>query len=177
MTTEAFLEGHVRAFAWLGGVPRECVYDNLRSAVARRERDVVTWNPRFGSVPYVAGWGEHGALDAVTRFAATIDDFARRIETAIQPRAATLEAPTDSTVRTPAPRRESLEIPQYGHNRPAPALAAPTHALRTVAAGCHRLPIGLFEPFMRRSHVRPGCHRLRPLGSINAPCKVAQSLV
>jgi transposase len=47
MTTEAFLEGHVRAFAWLGGVPRECVYDNLRSAVARRERDVVTWNPRF----------------------------------------------------------------------------------------------------------------------------------
>jgi transposase len=47
MTTEAFLEGHIRAFGWLGGVPRECVYDNLRSAVARRERDVVTWNPRF----------------------------------------------------------------------------------------------------------------------------------
>ena len=47
MTVESFLEGHVRAFAWLGGVPRECVYDNLRSAVARRERDVVSWNPRF----------------------------------------------------------------------------------------------------------------------------------
>ncbi len=47
MTIESFLEGHVRAFDWLGGVPRECVYDNLRSAVARRERDVVTWNPRF----------------------------------------------------------------------------------------------------------------------------------
>ena len=47
MTTEAFLEGHVRAFAWLGGVPRECVYDNLRSVVARRDGDVVTWNPRF----------------------------------------------------------------------------------------------------------------------------------
>jgi transposase len=44
---ESFLEGHVRAFAWLGGVPRECVYDNLRSAVARRERDVVVWNGRF----------------------------------------------------------------------------------------------------------------------------------
>ena len=38
MTIESFLEGHVRAFEWLGGVPRECVYDNLRSAVARRER-------------------------------------------------------------------------------------------------------------------------------------------
>jgi transposase len=47
MTIESFLEGHVRAFEWLGGVPRECVYDNLRSAVARRERDVITWNPRF----------------------------------------------------------------------------------------------------------------------------------
>jgi transposase len=47
MTLESFLEGHVRAFEWLGGVPRECVYDNLRSAVARRERDVVSWNPRF----------------------------------------------------------------------------------------------------------------------------------
>jgi transposase len=47
MTVESFLEGHVRAFAWLGGVPRECVYDNLRSAVARRDGSEVTWNPRF----------------------------------------------------------------------------------------------------------------------------------
>jgi transposase len=47
MTGEAFLEGHVRAFEWLGGVPRECVYDNLRAAVARRDGDQVVWNPRF----------------------------------------------------------------------------------------------------------------------------------
>jgi transposase len=47
MTIEAFLEGQVRAFEWLGGVPRECVYDNLRAAVARREGDRVVWNPRF----------------------------------------------------------------------------------------------------------------------------------
>jgi transposase len=47
MTIEAFLEGHVRALEWLGGVPRECVYDNLRSAVARREGDEVVWNQRF----------------------------------------------------------------------------------------------------------------------------------
>jgi transposase len=26
MTAESFLEGHVRIFDWLGGVPRECVY-------------------------------------------------------------------------------------------------------------------------------------------------------
>jgi transposase len=47
MTIEAFLEGHLRAFEWLGGVPRECVYDNLRSVVARRDGDEVIWNPRF----------------------------------------------------------------------------------------------------------------------------------
>ena len=32
--TEAFLEGHVRAFAFLGGVPRRISYDNLKIAVA-----------------------------------------------------------------------------------------------------------------------------------------------
>lgn len=44
------------------------------------------------SIPYVAGWGEHGALEAVNHFAATIDDLARRIETGIQPSAGTPEA-------------------------------------------------------------------------------------
>jgi transposase len=47
MTIESFLEGHVRAFEWLGGVPRECVYDNLRAVVARREGEQVVWNRRF----------------------------------------------------------------------------------------------------------------------------------
>jgi transposase len=47
MTAEAFLEGHVALFDWLGGVVRECVYDNLRSVVARRERDQIRWSQRF----------------------------------------------------------------------------------------------------------------------------------
>jgi transposase len=42
--TEAFLEGHVRAFDFFGGVPRRISYDNSRIAVARvvgsRERKV-----------------------------------------------------------------------------------------------------------------------------------------
>lgn len=32
---EAFLEGHVRAFTWLGGVPATCLYDNPKTAVVR----------------------------------------------------------------------------------------------------------------------------------------------
>jgi transposase len=34
-TTEAFLEGHVRAFAYFGSVPTRILYDNTRLAVAR----------------------------------------------------------------------------------------------------------------------------------------------
>ena len=37
------------------------------------------------SIPYVAGWGEQGALDAIREFAGTIDQIARRIEDAITP--------------------------------------------------------------------------------------------
>ena len=35
------------------------------------------------SIPYVAGWGEDGALEAVTTFASLIDSLARRIEEAL----------------------------------------------------------------------------------------------
>jgi hypothetical protein len=37
------------------------------------------------TIPYIAGWGEHGALEAVTQFAETIDKLARRIEHALSP--------------------------------------------------------------------------------------------
>ena len=33
--TEAFLEGHVRAFAYFGGVPTRILYDNTKIAVAK----------------------------------------------------------------------------------------------------------------------------------------------
>ena len=35
------------------------------------------------SIPYVAGWGEDGALDAIREYAQTIDAIARRIEDAL----------------------------------------------------------------------------------------------
>jgi hypothetical protein len=38
------------------------------------------------SIPYVAGWGEHGALDAIRTYAETIDTIARRIEDALRPK-------------------------------------------------------------------------------------------
>lgn len=32
---ETFLEGHVKAFNWLGGVPRRIVYDSLTTAIKK----------------------------------------------------------------------------------------------------------------------------------------------
>ncbi len=37
------------------------------------------------SIPYIAGWGEDGALDAIREYARTIDTIARRIEAALDP--------------------------------------------------------------------------------------------
>ncbi len=45
------------------------------------------------SIPYIAGWGEDGALDAIREYAATIDKIARRIEDAL---AAKPEPSTDA---------------------------------------------------------------------------------
>jgi transposase len=41
----AFLHGHVSAFAYFGGVPRELLYDNLKSAVLERAGDAIRFHP------------------------------------------------------------------------------------------------------------------------------------
>lgn len=46
-TLESFLRGHVEGFASLGGVPRICLYDNLKAAVLARHSDAVRFNPRL----------------------------------------------------------------------------------------------------------------------------------
>lgn len=46
-TTESFLDGHLKAFASFGGVPRTVLYDNLKSAVLEREGELVRFNPRI----------------------------------------------------------------------------------------------------------------------------------
>ena len=41
------------------------------------------------TIPYIAGWGEDGALDAIREYAETIDTIARRIEDALDPASTT----------------------------------------------------------------------------------------
>lgn len=47
------------------------------------------------TIPYVAGWGETGALEAVTEFAAVIDTLARQIEAAIPAPCTSRPSPTE----------------------------------------------------------------------------------
>jgi transposase len=44
---EEFLRCHQNAFAFFGGVPRKCFYDNLKSVVLARAAGEIRWNPRF----------------------------------------------------------------------------------------------------------------------------------
>jgi transposase len=46
-TLESFLHGHILGFAALGGVPREILYDNLKSVVLERVGDHIRFHPRI----------------------------------------------------------------------------------------------------------------------------------
>ncbi|MEM8559431.1 MAG: IS21 family transposase [Bacteroidota bacterium] len=46
-TLESFMRGHVEAFGYFGAVPREILYDNLKSAVLERRGDAIRFQPRL----------------------------------------------------------------------------------------------------------------------------------
>ncbi|MCA1699960.1 MAG: IS21 family transposase [Actinobacteria bacterium] len=85
MSAEAFLEGHARAFEWLGGVPRECVYDNLRAAVARREGDRVVWSPRFLHLRGHYGFHASACTPATPREKGSVEAAVRYLKSGFWP--------------------------------------------------------------------------------------------
>ena len=46
-TLESFLDGHIRAFRYLGGVPAEVLYDNMKHVVIRRLVGKIAFNPEL----------------------------------------------------------------------------------------------------------------------------------
>lgn len=73
-----FLRGHEAAFQEWGGLPRVCLYDNLRSAVLERQGDAIRFNPtllsfaahyRFEPRPVaVARGNEKGRVERAIRY-------------------------------------------------------------------------------------------------------------
>jgi transposase len=53
----AFVRCHLNAFRYLGGVPREIVHDNLKTAVLGRDATgVIHWNPRYLDLAHCYGF-------------------------------------------------------------------------------------------------------------------------
>lgn len=46
-TLESFLDGHIRSFQYLGGVPAEILYDNMKNVVTKRSGGGVEFNVEF----------------------------------------------------------------------------------------------------------------------------------
>ena len=85
MSLEAFLEGHVAAFDYFGGVPGECVYDNLRSAVARREGERVVWAARFTHLRGHYAFAAHACTPGVPREKGSVEAGVRYLKTGFWP--------------------------------------------------------------------------------------------
>lgn len=77
----SFLAGHATAFEFFGGVPRRCLYDNLKSVVTRRHGQAIQFNPtamqlaahyRFEPRPVAVYRGnEKGRVERMIRFMRT----------------------------------------------------------------------------------------------------------
>ena len=85
MTLESFLEGHVRAFEWLGGVPRECVYDNLRAVVAHREGEQIVWNRGFLHLRGHYGFHATACTPATPREKGSVEAAVRHLKSGFWP--------------------------------------------------------------------------------------------
>lgn len=76
--TGPFLQGHVQAFTQWNGVPRVCLYDNLKSAVVARQGNAIQFNPallelaahyRFEPRPVALARGnEKGRVERAIRY-------------------------------------------------------------------------------------------------------------
>lgn len=150
---ENFLRGHVEAFEDLHGVPRYCLYDNLRSAVLARHGEGVRFNPRllelashYHFAPRAARparGNEKGAVERTVRyvresfFAArsftTIEDLNRQALVWRDEAAATRRWPGDDrkSVRE-AFAEESAKLLGLARHRFETDLTVPVHTAKTI---------------------------------------------
>jgi len=140
MTVESFLEGHVAAFEFLGGVPAECVYDNLRAAVARREGDQIRWAARFSHLRGHYAFSAHACTPRTPREKGSAESGVRYLKSGFWParRIADL-ADLDDQYADWRDRVANVRIHATGRFPVAERLAAERAALRA-------LPPGRFDP-------------------------------
>lgn len=134
-TTDAFLDGHVAAFAWLGGVPKSILYDNTKIAVAKilgggkRKRTKAfselqshyLFEDRFGrpakgndkgKVEGLVGYARRNFMVPLPRVH-SIDDFNAQLAAACQKRQVAVLRGHKTSIgeRLKADRRAFMELP------------------------------------------------------------------
>ncbi|ABF86187.1 transposase, IS21 family [Myxococcus xanthus DK 1622] len=150
-TMECFLQGHVQAFEALGGVPRNLLYDNLKSVVLQRAGDVIHFHPRIleaaghyhfvpkPCAPYRGN--EKGKVERTIRYLRdsffsartfhSLDDVNRQLQRWVEEVAHQRRVPGDASGRTVA---QALEA-ERSLLLPLPAHPLPTDVVRPAASG------------------------------------------
>jgi transposase len=149
-TLSLFLEGHQAAFAFLGGVPRVVLYDNLKAVVLEREGDAIRFHPTLLAFAGHAGFeprpvavcrgNEKGRVERAIRYlrdaffaAREVTDLAALNEQTLafcQGAAAQRKHPEDRTWTVQA--AWEAEKPRL---LPMPLVPFPTQEVVTVHAG------------------------------------------
>jgi transposase len=134
LTLESFLEGHVCVLEWLGGVPRECVYDNLRSVVASREGGDVRWTLRFLHLRGHYGFHASACTPASPREKGAVEAAVRHLKTGFWPaRRFTTLVDLDSQYADWRDRVCNVRVHASGRFSVAERLAEERAALRPLA--------------------------------------------
>lgn len=159
MTVESFLEGHVAAFEYLGGVPRECVYDNLRTAVARRRGHEVEWAQRFTHLRGHYAFAAHACTPATPREKGAVEAAVRYLKTGFWPARRFCDL-IELSAQYAGWREEiaHARIHATGRFVVAERLAEERAVLRPLAPGA-------FDPAGRRTSRVPGDGYLKHQGS------------
>jgi transposase len=145
MTAESFLEGHTRLFDWLGGVPSECVYDNLRTVVAKRDKDEVRWNPRFLHLRGHYAFHATACTPATPREKGSVEGSVRYVKTGFWP-ADRLAAGPRRAIRRLARRRLQPAPARDRSLRRRRSLGRGARAPAAAATGPLRLRLRAREP-------------------------------
>jgi transposase len=150
-TMECFLEGHVRAFEALGGVPRALLYDNLKSVVLQRAGDAIRFHPRlleaaghyhFAPRPCAPYRGnEKGKVERTIRYLRDsfyaarpfhgLDELNRQLQRWVEEVAHARRVPADASGRTVA---QALQD-ERARLLPLPAHPLPCDVVRPVSSG------------------------------------------
>jgi transposase len=159
----AFLDAHVRAFTFFQGVPRTCLYDNLRSAVLERmplERapDAIRFHPRllelsawyrFAPRPVaVARGNEKGRVERAIRFVRERFFAARSFTDLTDLNAQALKWCTTEAAERPCPEDRSRTVRECFEAEKPRLLALPEEpfpAEECLIVHAHKTPYVRFD--------------------------------